>query len=112
MRAAHAVRTLEPLDARRAAALLHDVHQLVRQRKTRLAKGRSDFDAISGAADDDQRRVDIVMPGRPAGAEVPIAGTPTPVAPVGPESLGTFGVRRFFGSACDRLLARSAWFQG
>ena len=73
-------------------------------------EGRSDFDAIAGAAPEDLRRVDIVMPTRPAGAEVPIAGTPTAVAPVGPESLGTFLARRFFGNACDRLLARSAWF--
>jgi hypothetical protein len=78
-------------------------------RFTRI-EGRSDLDAIPAATDEDQRRVDIVMPTRPAGTEVPIAGTPTAVAPVGPQSFGTFFARRFFGNACDRLLTRSAWF--
>jgi outer membrane protein OmpA-like peptidoglycan-associated protein len=73
-------------------------------------EGRSDFDTIAGAAPDDLRRVDIVMVTRPAGAEVPNAGTPTAVAPVGPESLGTFIKRRFFGSACEQLLTKSGWF--
>jgi hypothetical protein len=73
-------------------------------------EGRSDFDAIAGASPEDLRRVDIVMAGRPAGAEVPTTGTPTAVSPVGPQSFGTFLRRRFLGSACDRLLARSAWF--
>jgi len=73
-------------------------------------EGRSDFDAIPGAAAGDLRRVDIVMPTRPAGAEVPNPGTPTAVNPVLPQSIGTFVSRRFFGNACDRLLTRSAWF--
>lgn len=73
-------------------------------------EGRSDFDAIPGAAAGDLRRVDIVMPTRPAGAEVPNPGTPTAVNPVLPQSIGTFIGRRFFGNACDRLLTRSAWF--
>ena len=73
-------------------------------------EGRSDFDAIPGAAAADLRRVDIVMPTRPAGAEVPPAGTPTTVTPVGPESLFTFIRRRLFGNECQKLLTRSAWF--
>lgn len=73
-------------------------------------EGRSDFDAIPGAAAADLRRVDVVMPTRPAGAEVPSPGTPTTVAPVGPQSLLTFLRRRFFGNACDRRLAKGAWF--
>ncbi|TCO80659.1 uncharacterized protein DUF4157 [Plasticicumulans lactativorans] len=78
-------------------------------RFTRI-EGRSDFDLIPGASDPQQRRVDIVMPTRPAGAEVPNAGTPTTVAPVGPASPLTFLQRRFLGNPCDQLLARSAWF--
>jgi len=73
-------------------------------------EGRSDFDAIPGAGAADLRRVDIVMPTRPAGAEVPNPGTPTAVNPVLPQSIATFVARRFFGNACDRLLTRSAWF--
>jgi hypothetical protein len=73
-------------------------------------EGRSDFDAIPGAAAADLRRVDIVMPTRPAGAEVPPAGTPTTVTPVGPQNIGSFIARRFFGNACQRLMTRSAWF--
>jgi hypothetical protein len=73
-------------------------------------EGRSDFDALPGAAAADLRRVDIVMPTRPAGAEVSPAGTPTKVTPVGPESLFTFIRRRFFGNACQEFLTRSAWF--
>jgi len=73
-------------------------------------EGRSDFDAVPGAAAADLRRVDVVMPTRPAGAEVPNPGTPTAVNPVLPQSIGTFLSRRFLGNACDRLLTRSAWF--
>jgi hypothetical protein len=73
-------------------------------------EGRSDSDAIPGAAAADLRRVDIVMPTRPAGAEVPNPGTPTAVNPVLPQSPATFRRRRFSGNACDRLLTRSAWF--
>lgn len=71
-------------------------------------EGRSDFDAIPGAAAADLRRVEIVMPSRPAGAEVPNPGTPTAINPVFPQ-IGTFLRRRFGGNACDRLLTRSAW---
>lgn len=73
-------------------------------------EGRSDFDLIPGVPDEDQRRVDILMPARPAGAEVPNAGTPTAVNGVGPQSFFTFLARRFFGNSCDQRLARSAWF--
>lgn len=73
-------------------------------------EGRSDFHAIAGAAASDLRRVDIDMPTRPAGAEVPNPGTPTTTIPALPQSLPMFLRRRFFGSACDRLLAKSAWF--
>jgi Domain of unknown function (DUF4157) len=72
-------------------------------------EGRSDFDTIPGAPAAALRRVDIIMPTRPAGAQVPNPGTPTGVAPVGPASVSTFLRRRLLGNACDRLLARSAW---
>ncbi|HKQ30599.1 MAG TPA: hypothetical protein VJS66_04865, partial [Burkholderiales bacterium] len=73
-------------------------------------EGRSDFDAAPGVPDPDLRRVQIIMSGRPAGAEVPNTGTPTAIDPVGPRSIRSFIRRRFFGNACDRLLARTAWF--
>lgn len=72
-------------------------------------EGRSDTDAIAGEPPEGLRRVDIDMAGRPAGAEVPIPGTPTTAAQVGPASPWTLLARRFFGNPCDRLLARSAW---
>ena len=50
------------------------------------------------------------MSARPAGAAVPIPATPAATTFVGPQSIGTFLARRFVGHACDRLLAKSAWF--
>jgi outer membrane protein OmpA-like peptidoglycan-associated protein len=70
-------------------------------------EGHSDFDAIPGAAAADLRRVEIMMPTRPAGAEVPNTGTPTGVARIGQSIIGR--IRRRFGNACDRLLGRSAF---
>jgi hypothetical protein len=72
-------------------------------------EGRSDFDAIPGAAPEDLRRVEIFMAGRPAGAEVAPPGTPTNVEAVLPEFPLTTLFRGFFGSPCDELLTRSAW---
>jgi hypothetical protein len=71
--------------------------------------GRSDFDPIPGATDRDLRRVDIFMPTRPAGAEVPNTGTPTAVNPVGPSSLSNVFNRLISGTDCDRRLLAAAW---
>jgi hypothetical protein len=74
-----------------------------------LVEGRSDSELIPNAPDEEQRRVEILMPTRPAGALNPPPGTPTRVDPLGPEFLGTTIFRGIFGNACERLLIRTAW---
>ena len=72
-------------------------------------EGRSDFDLIPGAPAAEQRRVEILMAGFPAGAQNPIPGTPTATASVGPQSpLAAFG-RFLFGNECERRLIGAAW---
>jgi hypothetical protein len=82
---------------------------VVSSKRFTLVEGRSDSELIPNAPDEQQRRVEILMPTRPAGAQFPPPGTPTRVDPLGPEFPVNTIFRGLFGNACEQLLIRTAW---